>query len=202
MPISEKIGALPFLGWVYDDGPWMAAICMILADFGMIYYLMWMESFHGALRPWKRTLYKTFKWNDTIWIPLIMMMVVFILKDAPKLDGWYTSTYWHVFLLAAGFVISFWMEYDALRNGQYTWDQEFAPSKLWHTFVFGIVFYWLLSALVPVIVVHQPLWAVMVLVVGIGCVFHNMRLDAIFPIPHTAYPEWDWSTWSATTRWE
>lgn len=204
MLISETIGGLPILSKVYDYGPLWAAIIVFIADYGVICGLMLHESRYGALPPWKRTFYKTFKWNDTVWIPLIMAMAAVILEDAPRLEGWYTSTWWHIFLLAIGFAISLYTEYDALTGSkrQYTWAQELAPSKLWHTLIFGIVFYWLLSALVPVIVVHRPVWAMLLLVIGVGFVFRNMYLDATLPIPHTAHPEWDWDAKRATTRWK
>lgn len=194
-PISTKIGGLPWLSWVYDSGPWWAAIVMITADFVTIYYLMWLESLGGGPAPWERSHYKTFLWNDTIFIPLFMAMAVVILQDAPKLDGWYTQPSWHVLLLVAGFTISIFLEVGALKNGQYTMEQELSPSKLWHTFIFGIVFYWLASVLIPILVVHQPAWALILASIGFAGFVYNSHLDATLPFPKDAHLEGSWSKW-------
>ncbi|MGH7141010.1 MAG: hypothetical protein ACREGH_00020 [Minisyncoccia bacterium] len=179
------------MDWVYNHGPWFAAIGMIVADFGIISLLFSLEGRHL----WQRKLYKTFAWNDTIFIPVFMAMVVVILEDAPRLNGWYTSRWWQAFLLIVGFAISILTEYGALKNGQYTWPQELSPSKLWHTFIYGIVFYWLTSALIPICVVHQPVWAVIIAACAFAGFASMCYLDSKLSFPRDAHLEGDWLRW-------
>ncbi len=198
MFVSEKIGALSGLGWIFDHSPWFAVIMTIVADFGVICALMYAE----GISPTQRAHYKTFLWNDTIFIPLYMGVAVVVLQGHPGFSGWYTSTWWHVLLLALGFAISIALEVGAVKGGQYTISQELSPSKLWHTFIFGIVFYWLASTIIPVVLAVgtlQPasrailMFALLALaIVGFG---FNMFRDAMLPFPKDAHLEGTWSPW-------
>lgn len=198
MSVSEKIGGLPILSEVWNHGPIFAAVVMIVVDFGAICALMWLE----GLPPWKRQHYKTFLWNDTVFIPLWMAMVVVILERSPPMAGWHTEAWWHWTALLGAFAVSTYLEIDALRNGQYTWSQELSPSKLWHTFIFGIVGYWLASTLVPILVARSspdPVWAGLGVAVGICGFAYNMYRDAtIKPPPWNAHLEGTYFPW----RWE
>ncbi len=198
MLVSEKFGGLAGLDWIFDHGPWFAVIMTIIADFGIICALMHAE----GVPPWERRHYKTFLWNDTVFIPLYMGVAVVVLSDHSGFSGWYTSTWWHVLLLALGFVISFALEVGALKSGQYTMSQELSPSKLWHSFIFGIVFYWLASSIIPVVLAvgtlqpasHAILMFALLTVSIVGFGF-NMFRDAMLPFPCDAHLEGSWSRW-------
>lgn len=194
MLISEKIGGLPLLSWVYDSGPIPAALIVLGADFGIICLLMLLEGFP----PWQRQLYKTFAWNDTIFIPLYAAVAVVILQQTPQLDGFYTQTWWHVLLLILGFAFSFLMEWNALKVGQYTMSQELSPSKLWHTLIYGVMFYWLTSVLIPIFVVRRPTWAMAIVIITIVGFVYNCYRDATLPFPHDAHLEGSYVPW----KWE
>lgn len=201
MPVSEKIGGLPLLSWIFDYGPWWAASIMFVADFGIIWLLMIAEGLspHGVM-PWNRHHYKTFIWNDTIWIPLYMAMVVIVLQGAPKLSSFYTERWVHVAVLVLGFVMSLGLEWQAVKNGQYTMSQELSPSKVWHTVIYGIVFYWLVATIVPVaiIVITKGMWFKgTIIVVAMAGFFYESYRDAVLPFPYNAhlagnYWPWDW----------
>ncbi|HEY4501754.1 MAG TPA: hypothetical protein VJJ20_01645 [Candidatus Paceibacterota bacterium] len=195
MLISEKIGGLPLLSWVFDHGPIWAGVIVLIADFGIICALMYAE----GIPPTQRTHYKTFLWNDTIFIPLYMAMTVVILQDAPKYVGFYTSWSWHALLLAFGFATSVYLEHTAItgEERQYTISQELSPSKLWHTFIFGIVFYWILSVFIPLLMeafLRPQMWHLLVLVAAVGFFFNSYR-DATLPFPEDAHLEGSWSKW-------
>ena len=201
MSVSEKFGALPFLSFVWDHGPIAAAFIVLLADFGIVFALMALEAISPeAPMPWKRTHYYSFLWGDTIFLPLYAAGVVFVLRNAQPLDGFYTSQFWHLALLAGGFALSIFIEVGALKNGQYTMSQEFSPSKLYHTFIFGVMFYWIASTLIPVIVVHRPVWAVALAMLGIAGFFWMGHLDATTPLPKDTHTEGTWEKWNWHVR--
>jgi len=197
MPVSAKIGGLPLISAIFDHGSLIAALTMIMADFGIVCLLMAIE----GILPWRRSQYQTFLWNDTIFIPAYLFIAVSVLQTSPSTNGltWlYTAWAWHAAALIIGFGLSVAIELQALENGQYTWSQELSPSKLWHTIIFGVVAYWLLSTIVPVaiVVISEGRWLALVgiAVVAAGFVY-NMYLDATLPFPKDAHPEGTWIPW-------
>ncbi len=151
MPVSQNIGALPFLGWIFDHGFHFAYGVMLVADIGIVWLLMWIESRRGGLPIRERPYYNAQVWGDLVFLPLYLASAAVILQEAPPLSGWYTSPWFHWGLLAATFSLSIGAEVGAVRGGQYTLAQELSPSKLWHTLIFGIVGYWLGCVLVPAV---------------------------------------------------
>ena len=72
-----------------------------------------------------------------------------------------------------------------------------SPSKLWHTFIFGVVFYWLMSSLIPVVIegyLHRPGALGLVIIAAAGF-FYNSYRDATLPFPKDAHLEGSWSKW-------
>ena len=128
-------------------------------------------SFRGVM-PWNRPFYWAALWGDFVFLPLWVGMVTVVLERAAPMNGFYTSPWWHASLLIGGFIVSVSIEVGAVKAGQYTMSQEFSPSKLWHTFIFGIVFYWLASSFIPVILASwsnlaSAGWAVGGVIVGV-----------------------------------
>jgi hypothetical protein len=196
MLVSHKIGGLPVLSSIFDHGPLGAALIMIVADFGLVCAFMLLE----GIPPWQRSHYKTFLWNDTIFIPLYLYVVTALLERGAAHSGWYTSNYWHYALLCAGCAASIAIEVGAVKGGQYTLSQEFSPSKLWHTLIFGIVAYWILSTLVPAVLTaydRRDWFAYVLLLVAAAGFFYNSYLDATQRSPEDAHLEgtyvpWEW----------
>ena len=195
--ISQRIGGLPYLSAIWDHGPLVAAMAMLIVDFGIVCLLMLAEG-HP---PWHREHYKTFLWNDTIFIPLYLAVVVAVLKDAPPITGFHTERRWHYFLLAGAFVLSLLVETAAIHSGQYTIGQQLSPSKLWHTFVFGIVGYWLSSSLIPLLLAPKSRWAVAcILIAAAGASYNCYRDLTIRPFPYDAHLEGTYVPWRWTPR--
>lgn len=194
MSISAKYGGLPWLSWVFDYGPLSAAVIVIVADFLIIAALMVAE----GIPPWQRSLYKAFLWNDTIFIPLYAVMVVIVLRESQSLAGFYTSEWWHWSLLTVGVTASLLLEIGAVKSGQFTLSQELSPSKLWHTFIFGVVAYWLASTVIPVLVVvfRDGRWGEfgVVLVAMVGFVVTNYLDSQNLQLPD-AHLEGTWWPW-------
>lgn len=189
--VGDKFGALPLLSLVFDYGPLFAAGVEFLVDFLVIGALMYIE----GIPPWKRGQYKTFLWFGGVLVPIYLAVTTLVLQEAPELSGFYTERWWHILLLIIGFSISLGLEVSALRNGQYTLSQELSPSKLWHTLIFGIVFYWVASSVLPVLLVHRPLWAIVIVVATLVGLIYPIYLDSIPPHPKDAHLEGSWRKW-------
>lgn len=149
LSVSAKIGGLPVFSWVFDYGPVAALLIVFFTTFGAVWILQELE---GIPRSDKRRKYKAFLYGEALCIPAYVFIVVAALQLSPALDGFYTKWGWHFFLLIIGWTASVLLEVGAVRGGQYTRQQEFAPHKLWHTFMFGIVFYWILSTIIPIVI--------------------------------------------------
>lgn len=164
----DKLNGIPVLSWIYGIHPIWALIVAIIVDYGIIRVLMRYEGLPAA----QRELYLAFKWNDTIFIPLFIAVAVYVLRSVDYLEGFYTTSWWHWSVLAVGFAISLLMEYGAVRSGQFTMAQELSPSKMWHTIIFGVMFYWLANSVVIMFVVlNKPVWfvtVVIICVIGFG----------------------------------
>jgi hypothetical protein len=202
LPISAKIGALPYLGAYWDHGPFWAATTMIALDFGLVSALMYLE----GLPPWDREHYRAFIWNDTIFLPAYLALAAHALKRAPAGSHFYTRPWWHMMLLLLAFLLSLLIETASLWSGQYSFGQQLSPSKLWHTLVFGIVGYWIACSAWPVLVTDKPRWlTIAMLLVLAGAAFNNYRDAVIRPYPVNAHLEgtylpWRWAPRSSTER--
>jgi hypothetical protein len=196
-PLSKRLGGLPLISRVWDFGPVVAALTMLASDFGAICLLMCLE----GIPPWQREMYRSFIWNDTIFIPAYMAMVPVILGNSMRLSGFYTKTGWHILLFFAALLVSIALELNAVLGSQYTVSQELSPSKLWHSAIFVIVGYWLASSVVPVIVVRKPLWALGVVGLAVCGFLYNVYLDVTLSrYPTTTHLEGTYIPWSWRVR--
>jgi hypothetical protein len=196
MLVSEKIGGLPIVSSIIFDHGWLAAyLAMFAADFGVIVALMLCE----GTPPWERSHYKTFLWNDTIWIPLYLATATYFVSAAGQYEGFFTQTWWHALLFVLGFAVSIFIEVGAVKNEQYTISQELSPSKLWHTFIFGVVFYWMLSILIPFLAALYASGSVigwLLFAATVAGFFFNAYRDAVLPFPKNAHLEGTYVPWN------
>lgn len=153
---GAKIGALKYLN-IWDYPWWGVALFLFAIDFGVIFFVMMGPIFE---RRWDRFYYPSFLINDILLIPLFGAVVKVVLGHMEEQDAWYTSSWFHWHALAAGFVISFFLEATAVRDGVFTMSEELSPSKLYHTIIFGFMGYWLITGAVTIVVGRRPLWAV------------------------------------------
>ncbi len=185
-----------FLSLIWSLNPLLAALVVVAVDFGMICLLMCLE----GRPPWQRTHYKTFLYNDTLFIPLYIAMAVVVQQYSESPGEFYTSNSWQVGLLIMGFALSFIIEYFGVKRGQFTLSQELSPSKLWHTFIFGIIFYWSFSSLIPVVIIHRPLWAISFVLLSFLGFIYMCYLDLVLPWPKDAHLEGNYIPWRWRTR--
>jgi hypothetical protein len=195
IPPSRKIGGLP-LAAIFDLPPLTVALLVLLLDFGIVTLFMYCE----GTPPWERHHYRSFLYNDTVFIPLYCSMVVVILRDAPVLTGIFTLPWWHILLFVGCCAASLLLEARAVWSGQYSIAQELSPSKLWHTLIFGCVGYWLIAPLIPILIVRSPKWAVGIVLIAVSGIFYNIYRDAVLPFPKDAHLEGSYFPWKWTRR--
>lgn len=200
---SRKAGIFPALDifrWAERSwwGPLAAAGIMILGDFVTIIFLQWAVEgrFHVPQ-------YWTFRFNDTLSIPLIIAGTAWLLRHWRPRHAPYTNHWYHAALLLGGFALSIFLESGAVKSGVYTMSQELSPSKLWHTFIFGVVAYWMVAAIVPALLSHRPTIAIVIFAVGWVGFGSMVALDTLKPmVPSTAHEHlvFDWGTGRTSTR--
>jgi hypothetical protein len=117
----------------------MAAAFILIADYFPVNAWMLLEGHFG------RTRYISFALGDLVLLPMVAGLAAWVLQHRYVASGWYTARWWHFAMLALGYAISIGME----LTSQFNWRQEVSPSKLWHTFIFGLVFYWLAMVAIP-----------------------------------------------------
>ena len=206
--ISQKIGILPGLGWVWDHGWAMAAVFLFAFYFGLVYLFMFLETLgpnSSALPPWQRTHYRVFLWGGAIWIPLLVALVVLILEKAPPMpEYFFAQRWWHISVLIACFVASILMVAVEVDRGQYTWGQVLSPSKLAHTLLAPVVWYWLVTALPPVIfaiaTTRPSAWTVIFVIITVLGLMWMFRIDGARPQPWSAHPDGTWPEWNWHVR--
>lgn len=197
---SRSAGILPALDiyrWVARPwGPFAAAAIMILADFVAILVIRRLVEGDPTIpRYW------TFRFNDTLFIPMILIGMGYALRAWTPSNGWYTQRWWHLTLLAFGFGLSLLMELSPVKCGYYTMAQELSPSKLWHTFIFAIVAYWMLSALVPLLVTQRSTLVTLTFAIGFAGFVSMVVLDTIAPMTKTGdHIEYNYRTGKSKVR--
>lgn len=151
---------VPILKEIWNFGEWNAAMLILVLDFGLVSFFMCLE----GIPPWKRGLYKSFLYNDTLFFPVATWMSMLVLKHYPVVIFNIAFDY---MLLIVGFSISFVGEIIAVRKKEFTINQELGPSKIWHTVIFGFVFYWMVKPLV---------------IIGVAVYSNGVISDSILPL--------------------
>lgn len=191
MSVSDKITGIPVLSELWNHGSMGAFLIMLIADFGVICILMMLE----GIPPWKRELYMTFKWNDTLVIPLFLAAAVVVMERMSSAPGVLSHSWFHYVILVASFGLSVGVEYLAVKTGQYSVSQELGPSKLWHTLIFGVVGYWLVISLICIVWARSPIWATGIAGIAVICFVYINVIDMVIkPIQETTrvHPEGQW----------
>ena len=113
-----------------------------------------------------------------LFLPIGIASSIVSLRNLGNISSWYTSVWWNWLVIVLGFVVIIALE----SSGNYTKKQLRMPSKLWHTFVaFPIMFYLGLMSVIPLVVIHQPSWAVILAITGYGLWLLTYVHDIVWP---------------------
>jgi len=157
--LSEQFGSLiPIWQWP----PVLVAIFIFGIDFGAIMAIrVFAEGECYLGRFW------SFKIGDTIGLPVLAGFAAVVVSEG-HFSGFYTQLWWHLLILCLGYLISLGVQVKNLSTGKFTWEEVKKPSELWHTAVFGVMFYLVATVLAATIADHDPFWAMVGSFAGLG----------------------------------
>lgn len=113
-----------------------------------------------------------------IFLPIGVTSSIVTVRYLSNTQTWYTSVWWNWLGLILGFAVIIFLE----TRGNYTKKQLLTLSKLWHTFVsFPFMFYLTFMTVIPLIVAHQPIQAVIFAIIGYGVWIFTFVHDLVHP---------------------
>ena len=161
MQLSEKLHSfLPIFNWSW----WQILLFAFAIDWLALMVIAYFSPL-GIGKPLgkgKRKHWKTQVYGD-LFLPLGVASSVVVAQGMSTHQSWYTSSWWNIAAVTLGFAIVITMQ---LRSG-HTSKQASSLFQLWHTYVaFPILFYLGAMTIVPMFIVHQPIWAFALALIG------------------------------------
>ena len=184
MPILSLIGpgAVRETRWT-GRPPVLVAIFIFGIDFGgvMLFRIVLERKFY--LERWW-----SFRIGDSIGLPVYAGFAAVVVSEG-HFAGFYTQLWWHVLAFVAGYVIALGLQLYNLKTGFFTWRDMITPSELYHTGVFGLMFYLLVTVMVQLVTNHEPTWATVLAFVGLGVYVLTVTIDQSPIVDKTLPPE-------------
>lgn len=175
MSPSETIHAfIPIFNW----GWWQVFAFVFITDWVIIRLLKRYEP--ASLKRPDRWL--SAKYGDLI-LPFGIASSVFILHGFHNSRVWYATRGWNWVVLITGIAVNLTLDLAILNRTlhKYTNRQELAPSHLWHSLIFFILFYIAGMSILPILSLHTPLWAVFLAMFGYGGWLVTLLYDLTHP---------------------
>ena len=100
----------------------------------------------------------TLLWGDALFLPAYAGVSSLIIRRHRGPKGIYGKRWWHLLVLILGFGLSAWIEITTVRAGCWGMTEgTYQVSKIYHRFIFGVIFYLLVSVLPLVTSWKRPL---------------------------------------------
>ncbi len=176
IPVSEVIGGLPFLSNIFDYGPLIAALITFVLLFVVTYALICVE---WGYRVPLREFYVNFLACDGIVYPGYMALATNVLKNA-RLESFWASPLWHWGVFIFGVILSLAICWYEVVTKKYSLKMQWTPWKLWHTLMFWVAFYWIVSTL-PILLLQGKFWITSALALGVLMFVYTSILDGWLP---------------------
>lgn len=133
---------------VWHWHPLAVAAFVLVIDFGVLLALRIFE--RGAFYlPWGN---KTFLIGDSVFLPLYAAFTAMVVRRGAAPQNLYHRRWWHFAVLGAGIALALLMDLMTVTEGHVSIFARFQLSKTYHTLVFAILFYLLVS----VLPLHRP----------------------------------------------
>ena len=118
----------------------------------------------------------SFKVGDTIGLPVYAGFAAVVVSDG-SFSGFYTETWWHVLVLAVGYAFFVGLHVNNLRTGFFSWRDAVNLSELYHTVIAGVMFYFIVTVLPPVLDSEGPSWLAFIAAVGLAIYAFTWFID-------------------------
>lgn len=162
MPPSEMLGALPFLGSIWDYGFLQALVKAIIASWGLMNLFALVLEWR-ILYPSQQ--YASFYRGDLVGLPIMIGAGAIMAPGLPTGEFWYQSAWWHIGCLVLGLLIGVGLAASEYLSGAYSLAQILSPTKIFHNgFVFPMFVYWMLGNMT--IILWQSKWGLRGLLAG------------------------------------
>lgn len=143
--------------------PLAVAAFVFAIDFGVLLTLRVFE--HGAFfLPWGN---KTFLIGDSVFLPLYAGLTAAVVRRGIPDGSLYHHRWWHLAVLGAGVGLALLMDLMTVAQGHTSIFVDFQLSKTYHTCVFGLLFYLLVSVL-PLLRPYRS-WAAALACLALAC---------------------------------
>ena len=157
--MSEQFGTfIPIWNW----HPALVGLFVFCIDFGAIVVIRILIERRAYLSRWW-----SFKIGDLIGLPVFAGFAAAVISDE-DFSGFYTERWWHVAVFAVGYLIALFFQVKNLTSGFFVWEDAVRPSELYHTAIFGVMFYLIGTAVCAVGANHSPAWAAALAFIGLS----------------------------------
>ncbi len=143
--------------WNWKWHPLVMGFLVLLTTFGGVMAARIFLEGHFYLSPWP-----AFYFGDTICLPTYTVCATIVIRNLKPSNAFYTKAWWHYGVLISGYLLSIGLEVRAVLINLHTLAASFLPSQFYHTLIFGLVNYMVVSSLPAVIASHKPLWTTIV----------------------------------------
>ncbi len=96
----------------------------------------------------------SFKFGDSLILPLYFIAGALLMQTITfPTHTIYDHVWWHVLTASFGYISIFIIEMNLVRKKFYTVEHQFVASHIYHSAIFGLLFYLVVSVL-PIILTH------------------------------------------------
>ena len=165
---------------VWHWHPLAAAAFVLVIDFGILLGLRIFE--RGAFYlPWGN---KTFLIGDSVFLPLYACFTAMVVHRGAPPQNLYHRKWWHLAVLSAGVGSALLMDVMTVAQGHISIFARFQLSKTYHTCVFAVLFYLLIS----VLPLHRPgrSWVAAAALLALAC-YLSIALFEIQPMARESF---------------
>lgn len=158
---------------IWDWHPAIVYLFLLGIDFGAILAI------RGFIEQnWYLTRWWSYRIGDTLGLPLYGAFAAVVVSDVSHPDAFYTQTWWQCLVLGVGVAISVLLQVHNCLTGFYSKEVIFNPSEMYHTVIYGVMFYLVASSVFPLAHTHAPIWATAGAFLGLGIWIVCVMIDS------------------------
>ena len=174
MTTSEALGAIIPI----HELPWWQLLLVLWVLMLVIKFLLMRFEPLG----WSRSYHRAGTIGD-IFLAVAIVLSSQTIGSFSSDNQWFVSNAWNWTVLLVGVctIIVIEIGFHVLIMRHLSWRQQLAPSKLWHTLLFPLVFYTAVIPLLPMLHSRQPTWVFVCAIVAYAVWFTLLIYDLFRP---------------------